>query len=135
MKDVVCSTKIVFISKDLLEKQHDFHTGGNCHEYIVCIHNLPIICQLFMLLDNLLAEHIFIKLCSRWYRGLDTVLERSGKVNEVRENISILIKITRESTEIIKGANSQLTIKEKFNYTYSNGTQRSKNILYPQSFK
>ena len=53
---------------------------------------MPIIYQLTLLLDGRFAEHLLIELCSRWNPELEHVVTSSGKFEEVKENIEILMR-------------------------------------------
>ena len=70
-KESEYKSMIAFTSKDILATKCQCHAGGKNEERVVCVHNLPLIYQLVMLLDHGLVEHIMIELCSRWNTDIE----------------------------------------------------------------
>ena len=66
MKDTEYEVEIAFTKKEILATRCQCHAGGEKNERVVCVHNLPLIYQLNMLLDDGLAQHLLVELCSRW---------------------------------------------------------------------
>ena len=79
MKDAVYHSTVAFTCDKIQCAKCECQAGARSKERVLCIHNLPLIYQLVMLLDDGLAEHILIELCSRWDSGLEEKISREGK--------------------------------------------------------
>ena len=109
----------------------------------LCVHNLPIIYQLVMLMDDGLSEHILVELCLRWHQGLEDMVLASSKKDEVRANIVVLMQSAGVSNEKIAIAKqSSPSIKMLLDQLYATGTERAKKFhpchlskIYDQSEK
>ena len=135
MKDAEYASKMAFTLKQIISTQCNCPAGGCNHKRVVCIHNLPILYQMVMLLDDGLAEHFLVELTSRWHPDLDNMIENSGKTQTVRRDISILMQTAGVKTTALQHANDKLTIKAMLDEIYATGTQRSKRIPTPPSIK
>ena len=132
MKDTEYQVVVAMPKKDLVGAKCECHAGGDESERVVCVHTLPIIYQLTMLLDDGLAEHVLIELCSRW----NTELEASIKdVHEFRKDIEILMRHHGEDDLTIMNAMNKLTIKEMLDSIYATGTQKKKKTPLPPEYK
>ena len=89
MKDVEYDVSLAFTSKDLLATRCECQAGGEKSERVVCVHALPVLYQLTMLLDDGLAEHLLVELCSRWNTELEDLNEKEGKCEQLREDIVV----------------------------------------------
>lgn len=65
MKDVEYEVSTTFTKNDLLATKYGCHADSHDKERVLCVHTLPLIYQLIMFLDDGLAEHILVELCSR----------------------------------------------------------------------
>ena len=129
MKDAEYNVKTAFTKNELIACKCDCHAGGHNDERVVCVHILPLIYQLTMLLDDGLAEHLLIELCSRWDPELERNVTSSGKYDEVKNNIQVLMRHIGESNEKINRSMSKLTINEVLSSAYATGTERNKNRI------
>ena len=58
----------------------------------VCVHNLPLILQVILLLIDGLANHILVELCHRWNSHLEMKLKSLGKLDLTKNAILILMR-------------------------------------------
>ena len=137
MKDISYDVQIAFTPSKLLATQCQCHAGGSgsANDRVVCVHNLPLIYQLVMLLDDGLAEHLLVELCSRWDDELERVVRCSGKLVEVHRNICCLMQAASVTEEEMNKATQQHTIAEMLNSVFSTGTERCKGSPRPPPTK
>ena len=64
MKDAAYCSTVAFTCDKIQCAKCECQAGASTKERVLCVHNLPLIYQLVMLLDDGLAEHILIELCS-----------------------------------------------------------------------
>ena len=135
MKEVEYESSIAFTSKDIIATSCQCPAGGVDNERAVCVHNLPVMYQLVMLLDDVLAEHILVELCSRWNSDIEDCVKKDGKDDQLRNDIEVLMQQSGQSAERIKEAKEKQTIAEMLDTSYATSTQRSKKILPPPDVK
>ena len=94
----------------------------------VCVHNLPLILQLVLLLVDGLTNHILVELCHRWSTHLESKIDGLGKIDMCKKAILTLMKANgSENTSSLL----HLSIKEileKFNV----GTEKAKSFAYSE---
>ena len=78
-----------------------------------------------MLLDDGLAEHLLILLCSRWNTHLEEVVQEQGKFNEMKVNIQVLMRHMGENENKIKNTMSKHTINKMLSSAYATGTEKN----------
>ena len=135
MKETTYHAKIAFTSNELVAAQCDCPAGGCGKERVICVHNLPLIYQFVMLLDDGLSEHLLVELCSRWDQDLEDKLSNRGKTNEMKDDIKVLMQCAGEKMEDISSAYAKLTVREMLETQYATGTQRSRQIPTPPPVK
>ena len=87
MKDVEYNVTLALTSNDLLASQCECQAGGENDERVLCVHGLPLLYQLSMLMDDGLAEHLLVELCSRWNTDLEDEVEKQGKHNQIKKTL------------------------------------------------
>ena len=132
MKDAEYDVTTAFTKNDLIAAKCDCHAGGHENGRVVCVHTLPVLYQLVMLLDDGLAEHLLIELCSRLDSELEQQMHSDGKFEEMKKNIEILMRHNGESERRILNATSKLTIKDLLSTLYATGTERNKTCIPSQ---
>lgn len=64
MKDSYYNSTIAFTATKLLSTKCNCPAGGhNANSRVVCVHNLPLMYQMVLLLDDGLAEHFLVEVC------------------------------------------------------------------------
>ena len=63
MKDAEYEVRVAFTKNDLLATKCECKAGGDEMQRVVCVHTLPVIYQLTMLLDDGLSEHLLVENC------------------------------------------------------------------------
>ena len=121
MKDDKYDVVLAFTSKDLVATKCQCHAGGDNEERVVCVHALPLLFQLTMLLDDGLAEHLLVELCSRWNTDLEELVKDENKYEQMRNDIGMLMRHNAENENKIKMAMSQLTVSDMLNTMYATG--------------
>ncbi len=124
MKDAAYESTIAFTCDEIVCARCECQAGASNEERVLCVHNLPLIYQLVMLLDDGLAEHILIELCSRWESGLEDKIVADGKAENVRTDILTLMATAGVDVKLAK----EPTIKELLDKSFATGTQRAKRI-------
>ena len=66
--------------------------GSHGLERGVCVHNLPLILQLVLLLVDGLANHILVEICHRWNTHLESKIDKLGQLDMAKKAILILMK-------------------------------------------
>lgn len=89
MKDSEYDVTNAFTKKDLIACKCDCHAVGHDKERVICVHTLPSIYLLPMLLDGSLSEHLLVELCSRWNSNIEECAQKQGKYNEMKQNVEI----------------------------------------------
>lgn len=79
-----------------------------------------------MLLDDGLAKHLLIELCSRWDSDLEILVQNDGHFEAMKQNIETLMRHNGESERKKNNAMSKLTIKEILSTVYATGTEQNK---------
>ena len=135
MKDNMYNATVAFSNSSIIAASCDCVAGGGCNanERVVCVHILPLIYQLTLLLDDGLAEHLLIELSSRWNPDLENCIKEQGKVEEMRENTISLMQHYGASDEMIEKS-LKLTLAEVMKL-YSTGTESVKKIPPPPRTK
>jgi DDE superfamily endonuclease len=121
MKHEIYNVKVCFNKEKLVLCTCDCKAGGEKEEKIVCVHVLPVLYQLTLLLFDGLADSIIVALAHHWKRMLPKVFS-DEILNEIKQNIITLIAA---SQEILPIECNNMTIEEilrKFNV----GTEKSK---------
>jgi hypothetical protein len=135
MKEVEYESTIAFTSKDIIATSCECPAGGAKNERAVCVHNLPVMYQLVMLLDDGLAEHILVELCSKWNTDIEQCVKDDDKSDQLRNDIEILMRQSGQTTEMINEAKRKLTIAEMLQTSFATSTQRTKTIPSPPDVK
>ena len=131
MKDSEYKVKLAFTKDELLASKCQCHAGGDNNQRVVCVHTLPVIYQLTMLLDDGLAEHLLIELCSRWDSELESLVETNGSLEQMKKDIKLLMRHNGESETKINRIMSKHTIHEILQAGYATGTECQKKIPRP----
>ena len=131
MKDAQYKVKCAFTKDKLLACKCQCHAGGDKNQRVVCVHTLPVIYQLTMLLDDGLAEHLLIELCSRWDTDLEDIVEENDLFSQMRKDIKLLMRHNGDSEAKIKKVMSQPTIHDILQAGYATGTECQKKIPRP----
>ena len=63
-----------------------------------------------MLLDDGLAEHLLVELCSRWNPDHENIINASGKIQEMKDNISVLMQCAGQKHDKIRKKDAILTL-------------------------
>ena len=59
--------------------------GSHGLQRSVCVHNLPLILQLVLLLVDGLANHILVELCHRWSEHLESKINELGQLEMTKK--------------------------------------------------
>ncbi len=135
MKDIEYNTTVAFTSNEIKSTRCNCIAGGSNKERIICVHNLPVIYQMVMLLDDGLAEHLLVELCSRWHPDLEAMINSEGKIDKVRKDIIVLMQSAGLSPTQIQASKEKPTVKGMLDHMFATGTQRGKKIPPPPSVK
>lgn len=79
MRQSIYNVKVAFSHNKLVACSCTCKAGGESEmkdEGVVCVHTLPVIYQLYLLLIEGLAQHFLIELSNRWNDSLDTLVGR-----------------------------------------------------------
>ena len=90
MKKDEYNTSVAFTAKDLLSCQCSCKCGGEGSESIVCVHVLPLIFLLSLLLTEGLAENILLELCAR-YQAVNEQQMENGMREAMKKYINVLM--------------------------------------------
>ena len=129
MKDTEYKVKVAFTKDNLLASRCECHAGGDEKQRVVCVHTLPVIYQLTMLLDDGLSEHLLIELCFRWDTELEEMVEKEGLFSQMKKDTKMLMRHNGESEMKIKNAMSKLTINDILRTSCATGTECQKKYL------
>ena len=88
-------------SKKIIATRCQCHAGGEKEERVVCVHNLPLLYQLTLLLDDGLAEHLLVELCSRWCPEIEDLIKQNGKYDELKDDLVVLMRHNGEKEDKI----------------------------------
>ena len=92
---------VAFSSDELMTCQCDCKRGGEGDQKIVCVHILPIIFQLSLLLVEGLAENILLELSARFKdhneEALGLLPEGEMKIERMKKSINILMLAAGET--------------------------------------
>ena len=95
----------------------------------VCVHNLPLIFQLILLLVDGLANHNLVELCQRWNSHLEAKIEKLGKLVETKNSILMLMKANGdENTSSLLHLSVNEILKKRFNV----GTEKPKSFDFAE---
>ena len=75
-KDDEYNVTFAFTNKNLISAKCSCHSGGHDDERVSCVHSLPLLYQFAMLLENGLAEHMLVDLCSQWNTKLKDLVQK-----------------------------------------------------------
>ena len=102
--------------------------GSHGLERGVCVHNLPLILQLVLLLVDGLANHMLVELCQRWTSHLESKLDGLGKSEMTKKAILTLMKANgSEHTSSL----FHLSINEILKNRFDVGTEKPKTFNDP----
>ena len=89
----------------------------------VCVHNLPLIFRLILLLVDGLSNHILVELCQRWNSHLESKIDGLGKLEMVKRAVLLLMKSNgSENTSSLFHLSVNEILKNRFNV----GTEKAK---------
>ena len=86
------SSSVAVTRNSLVATSCTCKAGSHGLERGVCVHNLPLILQLVLLLVDGLANHILVELCQRWTSHLESKLDGLGKLEVTKKAILTLMK-------------------------------------------
>ena len=89
MKDKTYNTYAAFTAKDLVSCKCSCHCGASGDEAVVCVHILPLIFQLTLLLMEGLSENILLELCARFqeHHEEDLSVDQSTLMNKSMDTL------------------------------------------------
>ena len=87
MKDADYNVTTAFTSNQIIATKCDCPAVCQNSKRVLCVHNLPLIYQMVVLLDDGLAKHLLIELCSQWHPGLENLVQEQGQYKEVRNSL------------------------------------------------
>ena len=103
--------------------------GSHGLERGVCVHNIPLILQLVLLLVDGLANHILVELCHRWSSHLESKIEELGQLEMAKRAILMLMKANgSENTSSL----CHLSVNEILSKMYDVGTEKPKSFGFPE---
>ena len=79
-------------TNDLVCYKCSCNIGSTGNERVVCVHILPVLYLLSMLLSGGLAQHILIELCTQWNNDLEKLMKLIGKVYHIKNSIATLMR-------------------------------------------
>ena len=123
MKKVEYHAFAAFTSKDLLACKCSCKCGGEGDEAIVCVHILPLIFLLSLLLTEGLAENILLELCARFQVSNEQQMDEQMK-EKMKKYMNILMLASGEE----KGVDMNASICNILS-GFQVGTEKRKNTI------
>ena len=118
MKNSTYDVKIAFTEKDVMCCECSCPVGGMKGCKVICVHNLPVIYQLTLLLYDGLSEHFLVELSSRWENDLEEYVKENDLFDEVHENVLTLMYAVGEKDDKIEEARLIQMKKEIDQYSH-----------------
>ena len=128
MKQEMYNVTVLFSKSGILACECGCKAGSKGMDKVVCVHVLPVLMQLVVLLVEDLGESILIELCNRWDSSLD---EASTSMTTVRASILQIMSSIGCSEHEIDHAKLAPSIKHMFD-TFCVGTEKKKKLLCHQ---
>ena len=125
IKNEVYPVRVAATRYDLVCCECNCNAGSTGDQRVVCVHIMPVLYMLSMLLCDGLAQHILIELCTRWDNNLERLMKVTGKQYAMRDSITALMSTEGEPEDKIYIARHKHTIGEMLEY-FSVGTERKK---------
>ena len=127
MKDALYEVNVAFTDDELLSCECDCQAGSKGLDRGVCVHILPNILMLVLLLIDGLAENILIELCHRWNEHLE--IELRDDIESIQKAVFSLITASGGSDNIekIQGNMAVTDILNEFRV----GTEKAKRMVAP----
>ena len=133
MKNATYDVTVAFTSDHLISCKCSCKAGCHGEGRVMCVHILPVLYQITMLMYDGLAENILIEVSHHWTRRLNNTTDDSDKENNVsmsEEELKRNLLLIRSACEITGDEENNQTIQdmlEKFNV----GTEKGKKITLP----
>ena len=122
MKTTIYNIKVSFDSDNIISTSCTCKAGCSGSEKILCVHVLPILLQLSLLIFDGLGEHVLIELATDFNKSIEDGLS-TDNYNKLRQSILLL---RRANCDVdIKDLNNTTTILDLLKL-YSVGTENSK---------
>ena len=128
MKSNIYDVEVAVTKDDLMACRCDCQSGGTGNERVACVHVLPVLYQLTMLLYGGLAQHILIELSQRWNNNVESIVE--GQKEKVVENILTLMRTEGDTETKINQAKKAPTISAMLK-SFAVSTERMKLAIPP----
>ena len=103
--------------------------GSHGLERGVCVHNIPLILQLVLLLVDGLANHILVVLCHCWSSHLESKIEELGQLEMAKR--AILMRMKANGSENTSSL-CHLSVNEILSKMYDVGTEKPKSFGFPE---
>ena len=128
MKNKTYNVTVAYSTSGILACECDCKAGSTGLDKVVCVHVLPVLMQLAVLLIEDLGENMLVELCNRWNRGLDEKYQ-----SDLPNIISAIIQIMKGigcSSNDINAAKLAPTVQQMLVH-FCVGTEKKKNIPLP----
>lgn len=122
MKKRAYSVQVAFTKKELLCCSCNCQAGSKGLDRGVCVHVLPVILLLSILLMEGLAQNLLVELSNRWTDSLDSAYDSESK-NKIYEAVTCLMNASNSKTR--HDCNRLMKISEVLG-TFSVGTEKIK---------
>ena len=79
------ASTVALTKDDLVATSCTCKAGSHGLEQGVCVHSLPLILQLILLLVDGLANHILVELCQHWSTHLESKIDGMNKLEQTKK--------------------------------------------------
>ena len=83
------NTEVAVTSNTILCCRCSCNSGCEKNERVVCVHVLPVLFQLSMLLSDGLAQHFLIELANRWDPEIKEIVHEEGATKNIIDSFSL----------------------------------------------
>jgi hypothetical protein len=128
MRNETHDVVVCFDDENIVACSCSCKVGGWKDHRIICVHVLPVIYQITLLLFDGMAEHVIVELSNHWRSITGTAREVSeNDLAEIKNNILTIISASHLN---LPEYNDNTTIEELL-HSFNVGTEKAKRVIVP----